>query len=55
MTVNDGLGRMWKEAVVICFRVLSYDIARETEEDHVNLVTIACIQTEIVSRGLRKT
>jgi hypothetical protein len=32
--VNDELERMWKEAVVAKFKVLSWDVPEETEETH---------------------
>jgi hypothetical protein len=32
--VNNELGRMWKEAFMTCFNILSQNLFRGTEEDH---------------------
>jgi hypothetical protein len=34
--MNGGFERMWKEAVVTYVEVLSWHLARVTDEDHVN-------------------
>jgi hypothetical protein len=35
--MNVELGRTWKEAVIICFKVLSLYLPVETEKNHKNL------------------
>jgi hypothetical protein len=34
--VNDDFKRVWKEAVVVYFKVLSWYLSGETEETHEN-------------------
>jgi hypothetical protein len=34
MGVNDELERMWKEAIMACFKVLSQHLCGEIDESH---------------------
>jgi hypothetical protein len=34
MTVFDELERLWKEAVIACFKLLSQNLPEVTEEDY---------------------
>jgi hypothetical protein len=41
MNVNDELERMWREAIMTCFNVLSHHLFGEIDESHKKSVRIA--------------
>jgi hypothetical protein len=45
--VIDELERMWKEAVVASFKVLSRHLPAETEDNHENPIRIVSLRAEI--------
>jgi hypothetical protein len=54
MIVNDELGRMWKEAFMACFNILSQNLTGGTEENHRNLSQDGLLLDQESDLGLPK-
>jgi hypothetical protein len=49
--LNKDLERMWKEAVLVYFEVLSRNVLGGTEENHKKSISIAGLQTRDLNPG----